>query len=69
MLEQKIGSQKMQAEEKGSPNNKSREAAFNLLVQLVSAGKEVMRDFVGSRLLPMIEDIKQPPKWNYAPPS
>ena len=48
-------------------NNKSREAAYELLHQLIKNSTTLMKNFLDSNLVPLITSIKKPNKFNYIP--
>lgn len=52
----------------GAQNNKSREAAYSLLLQLIKKSPKLMSKFIKEQLLPLLDRIKKPNKWNYQPP-
>ena len=48
-------------------NNKSREAAYELLHQLIKNSTALMKTFLNEQLVPLITTIKKPKTWNYVP--
>ena len=50
-------------------NNKSREAAYGLLHQLIKNSTTLMKTFLETQLQPLIATIKKPKSWNYVPPT
>jgi len=50
-----------------APNNKSREAAYELLHQLIKNSTALMKTFLDENLSPLISTIKKPKGWNYVP--
>jgi NADH dehydrogenase/NADH:ubiquinone oxidoreductase subunit G len=51
-----------------SSSNKSREAAYKLLNDLIQKSPLLMSRFVKEQLQPLMAMIKKPNKWNYTPP-
>ena len=49
--------------------NKSREAAYQLLNELISKSPVIMNNFIRDQLMPLLELIKPPKSWNYTPPN
>lgn len=49
-------------------NNKSREAAYSLLLQLIMKSPILMGRFIKEQLGPLLDKIKKPNKWNFQPP-
>ena len=54
---------------KVASNNKSREAAFFLLIELVKKSGVTMEDFLSRILMPMLQAVEKPRTWTYQPPS
>ena len=50
-----------------APNNKSREAAYELLHQLIKNSAALMKTFLDEQLTPLISTIKKPKTWSYVP--
>ena len=50
-------------------NNKSREAAYELLHQLIKNSTTLMKTFLETQLQPLISTIKKPKSWTYVPPT
>lgn len=66
VLQQQSGS-RTDAKKTAAPTNKSREAAYELLHQLIKNSSTLMTTFLDSQLLPLIQTIKRPKTWNYSP--
>ena len=66
VLQQQIGSRN-DTKKAAAPNNKSREAAYELLHQLIKNSTTLMKTFLESQLVPLIKTIKKPKSWNYLP--
>lgn len=49
--------------------NKSREAAYQLLNELIKKSPVILSNFIQNQLKPLLELIKRPKSWNYTPPS
>jgi len=49
--------------------NKSKEAAFCLLIELVRRSDTLMQSFLTQVLIPMLDTVEKPRVWNYTPPS
>ena len=48
-------------------NNKSREAAYDLLNQLIQNSGYLMSKFINQQLVPLIKEVKKPKGWTYMP--
>ena len=46
----------------------SREAAYKLLIQLVGKSSDAMANFLEGNLIPLIDKVNKPDRWNYQPP-
>jgi hypothetical protein len=53
----------------GKAVNKSREAAYSLLNELIKRSPIIMNNFIKDQLKPLLEMIKKPKGWNYTPPN
>lgn len=49
--------------------NKSREAAYQLLNELIKKSPVILGNFIKNQLKPLLDLIKRPKNWNYTPPS
>jgi hypothetical protein len=49
--------------------NKSREAAYQLLNELIKKSPVILTNFIRDQLQPLLDLIKKPKTWNYTPPS
>ena len=48
--------------------NKSREASYKLLNELIKKSPVIMNNFIKHQLKPLLDLIKKPKSWNYTPP-
>lgn len=53
----------------GKAANKSREAAYSLLNELIKRSPIIMQNFIKDQLKPLLEMINKPKGWNYTPPN
>lgn len=68
VIQQKSGS-RCDKKKSAAPNNKSREAAYDLLHQLIKNSTTLMGKFLDDQLVPLISTIKKPRTWSYTPQS
>ena len=66
MINPQIGS-RTDKKKASAPNNKSREAAYELLHQLIKGSTNLMKTFLEANLVPLILTIKKPKSFNYIP--
>jgi hypothetical protein len=64
----KLSEKKTKKAAASTSNNKSREAAYQLLLSLIKKSPVLMGSFMKDQLMPLLEMIKKPNKWNYQPP-
>lgn len=64
---QRVGSKRNVAVAQVTSNNRSREAAFSLLIELVKKSGLMMENFLEKVLLPMLMSVEKPKKWAYTP--
>ena len=68
VIQQQVGSRK-DKKKATVQNNTSREAAYELLHQLIKNSTTLMKTFLETQLQPLIATIKKPKSWNYVPPT
>ena len=66
VIQQQIGS-RTDKKKATAPNNRSREAAYELLHQLIKGSSTLMKTFLDQNLVPLIMTIKKPKTFNYIP--
>lgn len=54
---------------KAKQANKSREAAYQLLNELIKKSPVILTNFIKDQLQPLLDLVKKPKTWNYTPPS
>lgn len=69
LIKAKTARKSIKSSQQRNSANKSREAAYQLLNELIKKSPVILSNFIQNQLKPLLELIKRPKSWNYTPPS